>query len=132
MRIGLAIAIAGWTLAAWGGRIGLLSSGEGVYAWLRIGGSILIGLFTAATLVLPQLEGARKPALTVFAIFTVVVWVRTLIVNWGGDGSMPFKLVHTVLALGFFALAWWAISFVISMEPGPGPEAVRTHEGSET
>lgn len=122
MRVALAIAIAVWTLVAWGGRIGLLSSGEGVGAWLRIGGSIAVGLFAAASLVITQLSGARKPALIVFAIFTVALWARSLIVNWVGDGSLPFKLVHTVLAIGFFALSWWAISYVTSdTVSGPGP-----------
>ncbi|MFP3882977.1 MAG: hypothetical protein ACLFRT_00725 [Actinomycetota bacterium] len=114
MRTALAIGIAVWTLVAWGGRIGLLTSGEGMDAWLRIGGSIVIGLFAAATLLVPQLEGARKSALILFAVFTVVLWIRSLVVNWTGDGSMPFKIVHTVLAIGFFALALWAVSFVMS------------------
>ena len=114
MRVALAVAIAAWTLAAWGGRIGMLASGEGVGAWLRIGGSLAIGLFTAATLAVPQLEGARRPALIVFSVFTVVLWARSLIVTWVGDGSLPFKVVHTVLALGFFALVWWAATFATS------------------
>ena len=114
MRIALAVAITVWTLAAWGGRIGLLTSGEGIGAWLRIGGSLLIGLFAAATLAFAQLEPARRPVLIVFSVFTVVLWIRSLIVNWAGDGSLPFKVVHTVLALGFFALAWWAYGFATS------------------
>lgn len=122
MRIALAVAIAVWTLLAWGGRIGLLTSGEGVAAWLRIGGSLAIGLFTAATLVVPQLEASRKWALIVFSVFTVLVWARSLIVNWVGDGSLPFKLVHSVLALGFFALAWWAFTFA-NTPPAAEPEA---------
>lgn len=123
MRIALGIAIGVWTLAAWGGRIGLLSSGEGWGAWLRIGGSLLIGLFAAAALLMPQLEDARRPALIVFSVFTVVLWIRSLIVNWAGDGTMAFKLVHTVLALGFFALAWWAVSYVTTASSDQ-PEAV--------
>lgn len=125
MRVALAIAITVWTLVAWGGRIGLLTSGEGVGAWLRIGGSLSIGLLAATTLVFPQLEEARKPALIVFAVFTVVLWLRSLIVNWVGDGSLPFKLVHTVLALGFFALAWWAFTFATSPAETE-PQAVTT------
>lgn len=131
MRTALAIGIAVWTLVAWGGRIGLLTSGEGLGAWLRIGGSIVIGLFAAATLLVPQLEGARKPALIVFAVFTVVLWMRSLVVNWTGDGSMPFKIVHTVLAIGFFALAWWAVSFVTS-DADAQPEAVRSEAGLDS
>ena len=132
MRVGLAVAIAVWTLAAWGGRIGMLAGGEGMDSWLRIGGSISIGLLATATLLLPALQSARKPVLIFFAIFTVVLWIRSLIVNWAGDGSMPFKLVHTVLALGFFALAWWAVSFATSVAPAAGPQSARAHERAET
>ena len=112
----LAISIVAWTVIAWGGRVGLLTSDEGVGAWIRIGGSLLIGLFAASALVLPQLSAVRKPTLILFSIFTVALWVRSLLVNWGGDGSLPFKLVHTVLALGFFALATWA--FVTALNDG--------------
>jgi hypothetical protein len=114
MRIALAVAIGVWTLAAWGGRIGLLTSGEGWGAWLRIGGSLAVGLVAVLSLTVPALEGWRKPALVTFAIFTIVLWVRSLIVTWTGSGSLPFKLVHTVLAVGFFALAWWALSMTSS------------------
>lgn len=130
MRVALAIAITVWTLLAWGGRIGVLTSDEGIGTWLRIGGSLVIGLIAAAALALPQFEPARKPALIVFSVFTVVLWVRSLVVNWAGDGSLPFKLVHTILALGFFALASWAYTFATSSdETGAEPEAV-AHQAS--
>jgi len=108
----------------------MLASGEGVGAWLRIGGSLAIGLFTAATLAVPQLEGARRPALIVFSVFTVVLWIRSLIVTWVGDGSLPFKMVHTVLALGFFALVWWAASLATS--PMEGDPRAAASQGSTT
>jgi hypothetical protein len=114
MRIALGIAILLWTLAAWGGRIGLLTSEEGFDAWIRIGGSLLIGLFAGATLLIPQMEGVRRPVLLVFSLFTVVLWTRSMIVNWTGSGSLPFKLVHTVLAIGFFVLAWWGFAYATS------------------
>ena len=130
MRVALAIAITVLTLVAWGGRIGLLTSGEGLGAWLRIGGSLLVGVFAVAALALPQLEPLRKPALIVFSVFTVVLWIRSLVVNWAGAGSLQFKLVHTILALGFFALAWWAYTFAtLSSETGAELEAVSNHPG---
>ncbi len=111
MKTALAISIAALTLAAWGGRIGLLTEGEaGLWDWIRIGGSLAIGLFTAVALLVPALESVRSPALVVFAVWSVVLWGRALIVNWAGSGSLPFKLVHTVLAAAFFALAVWAWS----------------------
>lgn len=106
----LALAITLWTLLAWGGRIGLLVGGEGVGSWVRIGGSIVIGLFAAATLLFPRLEPVRRPTLVIFALFTIILWARSLYVNWAGSGSLPFKLVHTVLAGGFFVLSLWAVT----------------------
>ena len=131
MRVALAAAIALWTLVAWSGRIGLLTSGEGLGAWLRIGGSLLVALLAAATLVIPRLEPIRKTALVVFAVFTVLLWARSLIVTWLGDGSLPFKMVHSVLALGFGALAWWALSSAMSPD-GSSPDEARGRVDSST
>lgn len=130
MRVALGVAIAVWTLAAWGGRIGLLTSEEGLLAWVRVGGSLLVGLFAAATLLIPQLEGARRWALIVFSLFTVILWVRSLIVNWAGGGTLPFKLVHTVLAVGFFALALWAFAFATG-SPSSDPETAEAQQGAD-
>jgi prepilin signal peptidase PulO-like enzyme (type II secretory pathway) len=116
VKVALAISIAAWTLIAWGGRIGLAASDEGWGAWVRIGGSLLIGLFAAATLLLPQLEPATRVALIIFSVFTVILWTRSLIVNWTGSGSLPFKLVHTALGIGFFALAAWSVWFVVNSD----------------
>lgn len=110
MKTALGLAIAILTVAAWGGRIGLLTESEaGLSDWLRIGGSLLIGLSTATILLVPVLERFRRPALIVFAIWSVVLWARALVVNWAGGGTVPFKLVHTFLALAFFGLAVWAV-----------------------
>lgn len=109
MKTALGISIAVLTLAAWGGRIGLLTEGEaGVWDWVRIGGSLLVGLLAASTLLVSALEPARRPALILFSVWSVVLWGRALVVNWAGDGTLPFKLVHTALAVGFFGLAIWA------------------------
>lgn len=100
----LGAAVLVWTLLAWGGRIGLLTDGDGVFDAVRIGGSILIGLATAAVLVFPGLRGRANLVLYGFIVWTVGLWARSLIVNWSGSGSVPFKLVHTVLAAGFLVL----------------------------
>lgn len=124
MRTALGIAIAVWTLLAWGGRIGLLVDGDGMGAWIRIGGSIVIGLFAAATLVFDQLEPARRAALVVFALWCLVIWSRSLFVNWTGDGSLSFKLVHTVLGVGFFVLG--ALGMIIAFTGGTSELASST------
>lgn len=107
-RIILGLAIIVWTGIAWGGRIGLMTGEEDWTSALRVGGSLLIGLLAGLVLLVPRLEAVRRPMLYIFVVWTVVLWTRSLFVNWTGSGSMPFKLVHTVLGIGFFGLAWLA------------------------
>jgi len=47
-----------------------------------------------------------------------------------GWGSLPFKMVHTILALGFFVLAGWA-HLTASMGDG-GPLSGGDGEGRQT
>ena len=37
-----------------------------------------------------------------------MIWLRSLLTVWTGEQTLAFKLVHTVLALGFLALAYLA------------------------
>ncbi len=104
-------AILAWTLIAWGGRVGLLAVGDDWSDRARIAGSVLVGLVATAALWLGASGRIARWVLYLFAIWTVVVWTRSMLVNWMGSGTIAFKLVHTVLALGFFGLAWWAVSF---------------------
>ena len=104
----LAGAILVWTLIAWGGRINLLVGGEDLWAWARIGGSIILALIVGAGLVVSPSSDWTRWGLVAFSVWTVLIWTRSLVVNWLGSGSMPFKLVHTLLAAGFFGLVWWA------------------------
>jgi hypothetical protein len=106
----LAAAIATWTLIAWGGRLTLLTGAEEWTSWLRIGGSVTIGLLTATTLAVPRLRLLARPVLLFFALWTVVVWARGLYVNFTESGTPAFMLVHAILGIGFFALAWWAVA----------------------
>jgi hypothetical protein len=102
----LAAGVLVWTGVAWGGRIGLLTDGDGWSDLLRIGGSLLIGLATAGALAMTSLRHRSAPLFYLFAIWTVGLWLRSMVVNWTGSGSLPFKLVHTVLAVGFFGFAY--------------------------
>ena len=106
----LAGAIVIWTLIAWGGRISLLVGSEDLWAWARIGGSIVLALIVGIGLVVAPSRGWTRWGLVVFSVWTALIWARSLVVNWLGSGSMPFKLVHSALAAGFFGLAWWAWS----------------------
>jgi hypothetical protein len=116
----LAAAIIVWTAVAWGGRIGLLVGGADQWAWVRIGGSIGLGLLAGTALAVAPSSRLTGWFLAVFAGWVVVIWSRSLIVNWVGSGSLPFKLVHTVLAVGFFALAWFAWTWSRRYEPPKG------------
>lgn len=123
----LALAISFLTAFAWGGRIGLLSPTDDLGDFVRVGGSILIGAFTALVLVVPSLHWWRRRTLLVFAGWTAVVWVRSLVVNWVDSGTLPFKLVHTMLAVGFLGLAWWALTFARS-HPVPAPDQAHSQQ----
>lgn len=106
-RLGLGLAIVIWTAVAWGGRIGLLAESDSIWAWARIGGSVLVGLLVALALVSAIGDGWADGVIVLFVVWTTVLWARSLAVNWMGDGSPAFILVHTVLAAGFFTLAWF-------------------------
>lgn len=108
----LAAGVLLWTGVAWGGRIGLLTDAEGWFDLLRIGGSLLIGLVTAIALAVPSLRTRAAPLFYLFSIWTAGLWLRSMVVTWTGSGSVPFKLVHTVLAAGFFGLAYlvWKVA----------------------
>jgi hypothetical protein len=106
-----------WTLIAWGGRIGLLTDGHGWADLLRIGGSLLVGLATALALAVPSVRPRAVPLFFFFCLWTAVLWGRTMIVNWSGAGSLPFKLVHTVLAIGFLILIGSVWGFARESKP---------------
>lgn len=110
-RTVLAVAIAAWTLLTWGGRIRLLTDAEqaDLANWARIGGSLLIGALAVLVLFVAQGGAAERWVLTLFAVWSIALWGRSLLVVWTGDESMAFKAVHTVLAVGFFVLAYLAV-----------------------
>ncbi len=127
----LAGAIVVWTLVAWGGRITLIAVGDDWFDILRIAGSFLVGLAVGAVLWLSE----RPPgwALNGFAVWTVLIWTRSMWVNWTESGTLGFKLIHTLLAVGFFVLAYAAWTFARSdLVAGPD-EGHRDQQGdSET
>jgi hypothetical protein len=102
----LAAGVLLWTGVAWGGRIGLLTDGDGWSDLLRIGGSLLLGMVTPIALAVSSLRSRSAPLFYLFGIWTTGLWLRSMVVNWTGSGSLPFKLVHTVLAVGFFGFAY--------------------------
>ncbi len=109
----LGVSILVWTLLAWGGRIRLLTSDEADRSnYLRIGGSLLVGSAAAGALLLGVQGWLLGVVLGVFVLWTVVLWSRSMVVNWTGSGSLPFKVVHTVLAVGFGILVWFAASHI--------------------
>ncbi len=110
-RTVLAIAIAGWTLTTWGGRIRLLTDAEqaDVGNWMRIGGSLLIGTLAVIALLFAAQSSIERALLTLFAVWSLGLWLRSLVSVWTGEASMGFKSVHTLLAAGFFLLSYLAV-----------------------
>lgn len=92
------------TLASWGGRMALLIGAPAPDDVLRIGGSVLVGLGTAAVLawrgdVPTWLAGA-------FVGWNVVVWTRAVVVAWLTPPSLAFALVHTALGIAWAGTCW--------------------------
>lgn len=119
-RTFLAAAVAVWTLLTWGSRIRLLTDAEQADpgSWLRIGGSLLIGTVVVAVLLLAPGGGLERWTLTIFAVWSVVLWARSAVVVLPADHSVAFKTVHALLAAGFFLLAYWAVRRGWSGRPG--------------
>jgi hypothetical protein len=122
----LAAGVLLWTGVAWGGRIGLLTDGDGWTDLLRIGGSLLIGVVTAIALAVPSLRPRWTPLFYLFAIWTTGLWLRSMVVTWTGPGSLPFQLVHTILAAGFLGLAYlvWRVARTREEETSPATAKV--------
>lgn len=120
----LAVLVAAWTLVSWGGRIGLLTAPELDDPWslVRIGGSLLVGLTTAAVLAFAPEPAARWAVglRWVFVAWTVLLWSRSVVVTWVAPPSIAFGVVHTVLAVGWFLLAWWVAPLGRDPDRQPG------------
>lgn len=109
-RTVLAVAIGAWTLLSWGGRIRLLTDTEqGLATWVRIGGSLLVGVAAVLVVLFADGGGLERWVLTLFAAWSTTIWLRSLISVWTEDHSTAFRLVHTVLAAGFFVVAYLSL-----------------------
>jgi hypothetical protein len=97
-------------MIAWIGRVILLTPGDYWLDWARVVGSLAVGLIAGLLLIIPVPRGWARTGIYVFSVWTIVVWARSLLVNWMGSGTMAFKLIHTALALGFGLLVWWGLS----------------------
>lgn len=105
----LAIAVLAWTALSWGGRIGLLTEAEAgdAFTVVRVWGSIGISLATAAALWWRPPWGRAMG--WVFGTWSAAVWARAIVVTWLDPPSLAFGIVHTVLAIGWFVLAWLVV-----------------------
>jgi hypothetical protein len=116
-RRGLGWAILVWTAISWGGRIRLLTDVDAgdLWSWVRIGGSFAIGLVVGLSLILGR--GAR-PMAVLFAAWTIPIWARSLFMVWAEPNTIGFRLVHTALAVVWFALALWALRWALGRSGG--------------
>lgn len=96
-----------WTLAVWLPRIGIIPV-NGVWEYSRIAVSLILGVGTSLSLV--KQGSFTKPLLYGFAAWSVAVWGRSVWNYWTLDNPLDLRLVHTVLAAGFFYLAWRAFT----------------------
>ncbi len=123
--------IAAWTLISWGGRIGLLTDADtaDLWSWLRIGGSLALGLVTAAAFVSGRVVRGTG---YVFAVWTGFVWVRSLVTVWTEPNTPAFRLVHTALALVWFALVAGTVRAVQATGSAAGAIGVETPGGTSS
>ena len=114
-----ATAAAGWTAVVWGNRIGLITSAEAENAWAvaRIAGSLAFVALLGAIAWRVRFSGVVKSldqiVLVAFLVWNLAVWVPSLISVLPGDFSLPFKIVHVILATG--SLAFGAVLFRAAM-----------------
>ncbi len=113
---------AGWTLFVWGGRLRNLWQEPGPLAdvsrW-SLAGSIIFSVLGLVVLGL-WLAGGRGPlraVVAVLAAFTTVIWLIRAVDIAIGDHSVPFIVVHVVLAVVSIALAVLAMRSVSSAAP---------------
>jgi hypothetical protein len=99
----LAWAIGVWAAIAWGGRIAIVFDiGSDPGERLRIAVSVLAAV---AAVVALAVERWTTPVVLVYSGIATIVWVRSVIVVFSEDRSLPFLAVHTVLAVISLLLA---------------------------
>ena len=107
----LAFLIAVWAAVTWGGRIGLLTGDVSGWAKVRIAVSLVLAF--VAVIGLGSRVAWRKPAVVAYAAGVFVIWGSSMVsVMTDSTTSVPFRLVHTFLALGSMALAGYALRCV--------------------
>lgn len=114
----LAIAVAVWTAAIWIPRIFIIPVFAGWDA-TRLIGSLALGVLVPFALVRPG--WFTRPLLVVFAFWSIGVWGRSLWNYWTLENPLGLRLVHSVLAAGFFYLAWRALA-AARRDPIAGPD----------
>ena len=102
-RLGLVIVV--WTLAVWLPRIWIIPVGD-LWELIRIVVSIAVGL--GAALALVRRGRFTNSMLLAFLVWSAGVWGRTLWNYWALNNPPELRLVHTLLAIGYFYLAWRA------------------------
>jgi hypothetical protein len=99
----LSLVIVVWTLVVWLPRIWIIPVGN-PWELIRIVVSIAVGLGAAFALVRPGRYA--NFLLLAFSVWSAGVWGRTLWNYWTLDNPPELRLVHTLLAIGYFYLAW--------------------------
>lgn len=102
-RISLAWSIGLWALVTWGGRIAIVfdTGSDAADRW-RIAIAVLTAVAAVLTL---ATDRVARPTVTTYALVSGVIWVRSSISVIGGGGTVPFQVVHAVLATVSVALA---------------------------
>lgn len=129
------------TLVIWGNRIWLAWTNDEDTVAQKLMWSTPITLFVAAALVILVLQargvgrtGSFDKLVRVFAAGTGVYWAVRLPMILAGDWSLPFKVVHTVLAVASVvaaASAWRSLERPTTGSPGSIPAATGSEVASQ-
>ena len=115
----LAAVIGLWAAVTWGGRIGLLAGDETPVAKARIAVSLAVAVAAVAAIL--SRASWMRPAVGIYSATTLLIWVTSVISVVGdASSSLPFKLVHLVLAaisIVIAVVAWRSIVNRPELEP---------------
>jgi hypothetical protein len=98
-----------WTLFSWVNRLRNITSSD-ESAWWYLPALLFVAGGVLCLVAFWRGREAYVTPLRTFAVLGSVYWVVRTVMVWFGDWSGTFKAVHTILAVGFLALAGAVLS----------------------
>lgn len=104
-----------WTVLIWLNRGGNIARDGDLDAIEKVGAGAVAFVFVVVGIVMMRSWRLQRPSRTrvvyALAAFTVALWAYRSVAIWVHDHELPFKVVHTVLAVVSAALAAVAVRY---------------------